>query len=100
MIETSSHTESPTGTLAFVVIQLSTRRWAVAEQSSFARPNSEFRVITKSFDNRIDAHQACSELAGKRMAEYSDLTREHLLEPRQLRGNTTPRSRLWAGLKN
>lgn len=100
MVEASPHRDSSITTAVFVVIRLSPRRWAVAERSGITLPNDEFRIITKSFDNRIDAHQACSELAGKRMDEYSELTREHLLHPRQLRGNSTPRSRLWASWNN
>jgi hypothetical protein len=90
MVEASSHRDSSITAAVFVVIRLSPRRWAVAERSGITLPNDEFRIITKSFDNRIDAHQACSELAGKRREDYSELTREHLLNPRQLRGNSTP----------
>jgi hypothetical protein len=100
MIEASSPFDRPAAASAFAVIQLSPRRWAVAEQMSITRPNSELRVVTKSFSNRIDAHQVCSELGCKRNEEYSALTRAHLLDPRQLRGNTTPRSRLLASWKN
>jgi hypothetical protein len=100
MIETSTQVDNSAVTTVFVVVQLSPRRWAIGEQASITRPNGEFRIISKSFNNRIDAHQVCSELAGKPREEYSELTREHLLDSRHLRGNTTPRSRLWAGWKN
>jgi len=100
MIEASIQGDNAAATSVFVVVQLSPRRWAIGEQASITRPNTEFRIISKSFDNRIDAHQVCSELAGKPMEEYSELTREHLLDSRHLRGNTTPRSRLWTDWKN
>src|ERR1700693_4808880 len=100
MIETSFQSQCPATSSFFVVIQLSPRRWAVAEQSSITRPNEEFRIITKAFANRIDAQQACSEIAGKPAHEYSALTREHVLDLDAIRGNSSPRSRLLAGWKN
>jgi hypothetical protein len=81
-----------TGT--FVVVQVSPRRWVVAERIELYLHNPEYRVVTRPFTNRVDAHAVCTELATKAPAGYSPVTVEHLLSPDSFRGTTFLRSHL------
>lgn len=84
----------------FVVLQISPRRWVVAEQVGLFLHNPEYRAVTRSFGNRVDAHTVCTELATKVESEYSLLTREYLLEVGAFRGKTYLRSQLLRGSEN
>lgn len=84
----------------FLVVQISPRRWVVAEQVGLFLHNPEYRPVTRPFGNRIDAHTVCSELATRDGGACSELTREHLLDAASFRGETHLRSHLLRGSEN
>src|SRR4029078_5388062 len=90
----------PRNSSRFIVLQLSPRRWVVAEQTGLFLANPEFRAVTRPFGNRVDAHAVCTELATRDPGGFGELTREHLLGPGAFRGKSYLRSQLLNGMEN
>jgi hypothetical protein len=84
----------------WIVVQISRRRWVVAEQLDLFLHNVECRTVTRPFTNRIDAHTVCTELATRPPGDYSALTTQHLLDAASLRGRTYLRSHFLQGSNN
>jgi hypothetical protein len=84
----------------FMVLQVSPRRWVVAERTGLFLANPEFRVVTRAFGNRVDAHAVCTELATRDPRDFGEMTREHLLGADAFRGRDYSRSQLLNGMQN